>query len=50
MRSCSNMICHPDPMTGEIFCPLSGGWVECCPKEETYEKEEDYENDDEDDA
>lgn len=49
MRSCSNMICHSDPMTGEIFCPLSGGWMECCPKEAS-EKEEDYENDDEDDA
>ena len=45
MRSCSNMICHSDPMTGEIFCPLSGGWVECCPKEN--ENEEDDGDDDE---
>ena len=48
MRSCSNLVCHSDPMTGELFCPLYGGWVECCPKEthET-ETEDDYENDDE---
>ena len=46
MRSCSTMICHSDPMTGEIFCPLSGGWVEVCPKE-THEKEEDDGDDDE---
>ena len=46
MRSCSNVICHSDPMTGEIFCPLSGGWVECCPKE-NHEMEDDHEDDDE---
>lgn len=46
MRSCRNMICHSDPMTGEIFCPLFGGWVECCPKE-THEKEDDDRDDDE---
>lgn len=48
MRSCSNMICHSDPMTGELFCPLYGGWVECCPKE-NHETEEDRENEDRDD-
>ena len=47
MRSCSNLVCHSDPMTGEIFCPLFGGWVECCPK--NHEKEEDYEDEDRDD-
>ena len=46
MYSCSNVICHSDPMTGEIFCPLSGGWVEVCPKE-THEKEDDDGDDDE---
>ena len=48
MRSCSNVVCREDPMTGELFCPLSGGWVECCPKEnhET-ETEDDHEDDDE---
>ena len=49
MRSCSNVVCREDQMTGELFCPLYGGWVEHCPKE-THEKEEDYENDDEYDA
>ena len=42
MRSCSNLVCHSDPMTGELFCPLYGGWVECCPKEN--HEEEDYED------
>ena len=46
MRSCSNVVCREDPMTGELFCPLYGGWVECCPKENT---EEDYEDEDGDD-
>ena len=45
MYSCSNVICHSDPMTGELFCPLSGGWVECCPKEETQETEDDHDDD-----
>ena len=45
MRSCSNVVCREDPMTGEIFCPLFGGWVEVCPKE-IHEKEEDYEDED----
>ena len=50
MRSCSNVGCREDPMTGELFCPLSGGWVECCPKEnheENHETEDDHEDDDE---
>ena len=50
MRSCSNVVCREDPMTGELFCPLSGGWVECCPKEnheENHETEDDHEDDDE---
>lgn len=41
---CSNVVCHSDPLTGEIFCPLSGGWVECCPKE-TQETEDDHDDD-----
>lgn len=44
MRSCANMICHSDPMTGEIFCPLSEGWVECCPKETNTEDENENED------
>ena len=47
MRSCSN-VCREDPMTGELFCPLYGGWGECCPKE-NHETEEDYEDEDQDD-
>lgn len=45
MRSCSNVVCREDPMTGELFCPLSGGWVECCPKET--ETDDDHEDDNE---
>ena len=44
MRSCSNVVCWEDPMTGELFCPLYGGWVECCPKENETETEDDHDD------